>query len=192
MYHIYTTDGLILKRKNFGEGNVLLYVLTKDLGLILASAQSVRSHKSKLSSALMEYSLSTISFIHGKNGWKITNAASRQNFFFDYSPVHRELVAKISNVLIKLIAGEEKHPEIFETVLNAFDLLEGLKDEEVFSLESLIMLRILYHLGYVAKKENTDVFLENNTFNSEILEKISLQKRDVIELINKGLKESQL
>lgn len=192
MYHIYTTEALVLKRKNFGEANVLVYLLTKDLGLIMASAQSVRSHKSKLSSALTEYSYITISLVKGKNGWKITNAISKENLFFDYPDFAKLIVAKISNVLIKLIAGEEKHPEIFETVLDGFIFLKNLGENEVSNFESLILLRLLYHLGYIAKNENIGLFLENNGLNDEILQKVSEQKKEIITLINKGLKESQL
>jgi recombinational DNA repair protein (RecF pathway) len=50
-YHIYNTDGIVLKRVNFGESNALFYILTADLGLIISSAQAVRSHLSKLNSA---------------------------------------------------------------------------------------------------------------------------------------------
>lgn len=192
MYHIYTTDSLILKRKNFGEGNVLLYVLTKDLGLIMASAQSVRSHKSKLSPALVEYSLSSISFIKGKNGWKITNAISKENLFFGYPDFVKNIIAKISTVLIKLITGEEKHPEIFESVISGLEFLKNVKKEDDLSFESLFMLKILYHLGYIAMTDNLKVFLENNIWSNELLEKVYLNRSELIILINKGLKESHL
>ena len=82
-YHIYTTDGIILKRKPFGEANVLLHILTEDLGLILASATSARSAHSKLRLALQEYSYCSASLIKAKNGWKVTNVVEKNNFYFD-------------------------------------------------------------------------------------------------------------
>ena len=86
-YHIYTTDGIILKRTIFGEANIILHVLTGDLGLITATAQAARLLQSKLRMGLQEYSHVSITCIKGKNGWKITNVMEKENFFF-HSPLY--------------------------------------------------------------------------------------------------------
>src|SRR5438046_1885798 len=115
-YHIYTTDGIILKRTPFGEANVLLHVLTQDLGLIIASARSARLSMSKLRPALQEYAYVSISAIRGKGGWKVTNVADKGDFYFGYEPHQQKLIAQIGTVLLQMIAGESVHPEIFHIV----------------------------------------------------------------------------
>lgn len=191
-YHIYTTDGIILKRKNFGEGNVFLYLLTKDLGLIIASAQSVRSHKSKLSSSLVDYSLVTVSCVKGKNGWKITNAAVRENFFFGSSLFAQNLLAQLSFVLIKMMPGEDVHKEIFDLIYESFSFLKYLLKENSSDFECVVMLRLLYHLGYVAKNESIEKFLLNDDLNQEVFVGVNNDRTNIINIINKGLKESHL
>ncbi|MFA5888932.1 MAG: recombination protein O N-terminal domain-containing protein [Candidatus Paceibacterota bacterium] len=192
-YHIYTTDGIILKRKTFGEANVLLHVLTYDLGLIIASAQGARLSSSKLRSALQEYTLNSISCVKGKNGWKMTNAVEKENFFFNYPAYSHKTLSQVGFVLLKMIPGESPHKEIFQTIKTGFEFLKFLPEKHVSDFEVLIVLRILHQLGYVENKKDTDSFLENNEeWNELILEKVLKNKKNIIPIINKALKESQL
>ena len=192
-YHIYTTDGIILKRKALGEADIVLYVLTENLGLIITSARSARLNKSKLRGALQEYTLVSISCVKGKNGWKITNVTDKENFFWSKSNYSNKVLAQISSLLLQMIQGESRHPEIFQTTKTAFEFLKFVSEKNIGSFEVLAILRILYQLGYVAIGPDTEIFLKNTTEWSELfLEKIVNSKKVVVELINKGLKESHL
>lgn len=192
-YHIYTTDGIILKRTPFGEGNVLVHILTRELGVVLASAQAARMAKSKLRPSLQEYSHVSTSLVHGKSGWKLTNVVDKENFFFDISLPQRKVVARVVSVLLQMIPGESTHPEVFETVQSGFEFLKSVSEKDISSFEILIILRILYELGYVVRDNDTESFLkETNVWSAELLEKISEKKVVLVGVINKGLKESQL
>ena len=192
-YHIYTTDGIILKRTGFGEANILLRVLTEELGLIIASARSARLAVSKLRPALQEYAYVSISVIHGKGGWKITNVLEKNNFFFDLPEYSRGVLWRIVSVLIQMIPGESPHPEIFQTVRTGFEFLKSVLEKQLSEFECLMVLRILYQLGYVVSDSDTEIFLkESNVWSGELLAKISARKPALISLINNGLKESQL
>ncbi len=195
-YHIYTTDGIVLKRTNFGEANALLFILTEDLGLIIASAQAARLNVSKLNSALQEYSLISVSCVKGKNGWKVTNAIAKENFFFDQPIFVQKMVSQICAVLMRMMPGEQKHREVFSVVLGGLTELKNVPEKNIGNFEILMMLRILYHLGYIDKNLQTENFLQsdNETTNwrAEILQKIAGVRPELIRLINKGLEESQL
>ena len=146
LYHIYTTDGIILKRSPFGEANVLLYVLTKDLGLVMASAQSARLSKSKLRHGLQEYSHVLASFVKGKNGWKLTNVSEKGSFFFDLPRPYTRVLAQIVFILIKMMPGEHPHPEIFKSCVS------GMGGQNLWSCfrcrqRTLDRVRHFYH-GY--------------------------------------------
>jgi DNA repair protein RecO len=197
-YHIYTTDGIVLKRNNFGESNSLFFILTVDLGLIIASAQAVRMSNSKLNQGLQEYSLCSVSCVKGKNGWKITNATAKKNFFFGRPIFVQKLVSQISVVLLRMMPGEQKHQEVFSVVLAGFSALKNVDEKNLDntgSFEILMMLRILYHLGYVEKnsQSQTENFLQDDLdWNEKILSEVAVAKIELIKLINKGLEESQL
>ena len=192
-YHIYTTDGIILKRTNFGEANVLIYVLTQELGLIIASARSARLSVSKLGSSLQEYSLVTVSCVKGKGGWKITNVSGKENFFFEMGHISRSVMAAVVSLVLQMIVGESPHPEIFNVIRDGLLYLKSVPDEDTSYVESLLVFRILYQLGYVGRSSETENFLTNqNLWNESLLQEMQIKKPIVIGAINKALQESQL
>lgn len=192
-YHIYTTDGIILKRTTFGEANVLLHILTLDLGLIIASARSARLSVSKLRPALQEYNLVSVSCIKGKNGWKITNVVSKESFYFDSEEYTHKVISQIISVLLQMIQGEHPHKEIFEIVRDAFIFLKNVKKESLSNFEVLVVIRILHELGYVVNDFDTKIFFEKPIIWNEILlERVKENKTHLISLINKALRESHL
>jgi len=192
-YHIYTTDGIILKRTAFGEANIFLHILTEDLGLIVAGARSARLSSSKLRSALQEYTYISVSCVKGKNGWKITNVVEKENFFFNYPNFSHKILSQISSVLLKMIPGESPHKEIFQIVKSGFEFLKTLQEKDVLNFETLVVLRILHQLGYVESGPEINFFLKNREeWNVSILEEVSQSRGNIIFTINKALKESQL
>jgi len=191
-YHIYTTQGIVLKKLNVDEASSIFYILTKDLGLIFAKAQGVRLQNSKLKSSLQEFSLSTISFVKGKVGWKVTNAIFQKNFFFENDIYHKKFVANLSNILIRMMPGEEKSSEVFSEVLNFFNIMNSLDKSNIENLEILCILRVLYHLGYIERSIQTEKYISNENNLTNLVSKINLEKVTLIGHINKGLKESHL
>ncbi len=191
-YHIYTTEGIILKRAPFGEANLLLYILTSELGLIIASARSARVSASKLRPALQEYAHVSVSCVKGKGGWKVTNVASIENYFFE-SPEHtHKVMAQIVTLLIKMMPGEESHPAVFSLVKSAFTEIKSIKKEDLESFEMLVVLRIMFELGYVAKNSEIEIFLKDNNWENDILREVSVNRNILLMVVNKAIKESQL
>ncbi|KND50728.1 MAG: DNA repair protein RecO [Parcubacteria bacterium C7867-003] len=190
-YHIYTTDGIILKRTPFGEANILVHVLTEDLGLIMASARSARLYVSKLRPALQEYAHVSISCIKGKGGWKITNVVSKGSFYFGYPEYTHRVMSQITFVLMQMIQGETPHKEIFEIVKNGLDFLKNIPEKYVSDFETLIVLRILKELGYVVSDNTTEKFLRSD-WDENLLKEIKEDRVLIVAIINKALKESHL
>ena len=188
-YHIYTTDGIVLKQTPFGEANILLHILTSDLGLITASARSARLSVSKLRPALQEYAYISVTCIKGKNGWKITNSASKGSFFFDYPKYTHKVMSQIVAVLMQMITGEEHNKNIFDTVKSGFEALKSVPEKDISNFETIAVLRILNELGYVVKNETTNKFLSDwQDWGEIVLQQISINKINIVGLINKALK----
>lgn len=60
------TKGIILARTNYGEADRIITVLTPDHGKLRLMAKGVRKPKSKLAGGIELFSVSDITFIHGK------------------------------------------------------------------------------------------------------------------------------
>jgi len=114
MYHKYHTEGFVLGSQPFGESNKIFYIFTRDLGLLRASARSVRRAGLKLKAGLEDYSWGRFTFIKGKNGWKITDALPEINSYFSsFDRVNFLVCASISSLLRKLLPEEEPHTKLF-------------------------------------------------------------------------------
>ncbi len=190
-YQIYTTDAIILKRIVL-DTDAFFVLFTLDFGLIYAKAISVRKVNSKLRFSLQQYFYSSISLVKGKSGFKITSAIFKDNLIKkDLSSVYKKAIANICKTVERLVSGQEKHPELFNILKDGFLKINDSKTEDVVFIEALILLLVLYHLGYVDMKY-FDQRLALGIFDKEIIEISKQSYNDIIKTVNKGLSESQL
>lgn len=71
MHH---TRALIIRQDSWGEADLLVTALTPDFGKIRLRAQGVRKHGAKLQGHLEPGALAEISFVIGRNGYRLTTA----------------------------------------------------------------------------------------------------------------------
>jgi len=188
-YQIYTTEAIILKRIPY-DANVSYLLFTKDFGLISALATGVRKSESKLRYTLQEYSVCQVSLVKGKSTWRITSALLEKNLYIHTEvSTAKDVIARICTQVIRLVAGQEKDEQLFDTVLIGLHKLSVAPTDTVVSLEILIMLRMLHLLGYVS---DVDMILPCTTYDEKALQIVSLSRTVFIGHINKGLQESQL
>ncbi|MEX2013581.1 MAG: DNA repair protein RecO [Parcubacteria group bacterium] len=163
-YHIYTTKGIVLSERAIGEADRIYSILTRDFGKLEARAIGVRKNVSKLRGHIEPFSLSLISFVKGKNYWRLTSAEFIQNIS------STEAVARSLALLEKLVQGEAPHPELFDDVEEV--LLSFEPHDEMFEVN--VVSKILFHLGYLKKSD------------------MALDKKSLIKAINEGIQASHL
>lgn len=194
MHNVYTTKSIILKSVQIGEANKLYFLLTEDFGLIKATAQGIRLLKSKLKGHLQDFYFSKISFVKGKELWRITSSEviCQENFLRDSNKIY--IVKNIFSILLRLIHGEERNQNLFGCVekLYLFLLENNINIEDSKNIESITVLRILNILGYLKKNDIFIEFCNNNEINKEILQKFSIVRGKAILEINNSLKETHL
>jgi DNA repair protein RecO (recombination protein O) len=76
----FKTDAIVIKRKNIGESDKLITVLTKRFGKIQLKAAGIRKITSKRSPHVELLNLSTISFYKGKGIPILIEADSKNSF----------------------------------------------------------------------------------------------------------------
>jgi len=193
VYSIHQTKALILDVMDVGESNKFYWLLTREYGLVNASAQGVRLVKSKLNPYLQQYGFVIIEFVKGKEIWRITNAAPETSFYFSQlTKKSEEVVAKISLLLKRLYVGEESNEVLFDDLLDGFQKLSKAFDSKtVDALEIVIIIKILYHLGYWEDHKG-HYQLHLSSYSQEVLEKALQKKKDLRERITQSLRESHL
>ena len=193
MHHIYHTEGIILGNKNYGEAGKYYSVFTRDLGMIYASAQGVRKMSSKLRFILQDFSCIKMDFVRGKDFWRITSA-SKTNRIENIKKKREKLIiiANISNLLKRLLVGEEPNSDLFDDLLNGLSFLEkSQSNDDLSNIEVIIVLRILDNLGYLGNNNSLNA-LAKSPFEENLVFEASQKRAKILSEINKALGESQL
>lgn len=81
MYHFHHTEAIVIATRPLKESDRRLRLFTREFGVVTATATGVRSLQSKLRYALQPYMLVTLVMVHGKQGWRVTNAVPKISLF---------------------------------------------------------------------------------------------------------------
>lgn len=179
----------MLSRTPLGEANTLVTVMTPAIGLVRARAQGLRKPGAKLASALTTFAESDLVLVRGKEGWRLTGAVLGENWF-EKMPDHatRLRAARVSGLLLRLVAGEAQDVELYPIVNGFFTALTTLSESEQDTAELLVVLRVLAALGLDAGDIPGDVAV----FTPELLATVSENRSGYISRINHGITASEL
>ncbi|MFY9462210.1 MAG: DNA repair protein RecO [Candidatus Sungiibacteriota bacterium] len=107
---MHITDALILKKEGVGEADLLITALTPDFVRVRLVAQGARKVGAKLKGHLEPLSLSRLSFVAGRNNYRLVGA-ELQNFFPTVKGESRrfriasEITEILASVLFEDVAG---------------------------------------------------------------------------------------
>jgi DNA repair protein RecO (recombination protein O) len=143
----YTTTGIILKRRDVGEGDRIYSIYTKDHGKIEAVAQGACKIKSKLAAHLEPLSRGEFMFAAGRRFERLIQARVQENF----TPLKNDLkllgqACFMAEVLDLLTKPSEKDPRIFELLERSFLILK--ESQQSTNLEQIFTVKLLQFLGF--------------------------------------------
>lgn len=193
MHHIHHTEGIILGSKNHGEAGKYYSLLTRDLGMIYASAQGVRKLSSKLRFILQDFSYVKVDLVRGKDFWRITSA-SKTNKLENISknPFTMQIFVNIARLLKRLLAGESPNETLFLDLLSGLNFLEkSEREDELQNIEAIIVLRILNNLGYIGNNEILTKIVKS-PFEENLIFEARKSRRKILFEINKSIRETHL
>lgn len=189
MRHKYETLGIVLARSHAGEATTFVTLLTPDLGLVHARAQSLRSPGAKLASSLATLTESSVVLVRGKDGWRVTGAVLEESWFTRLpSAASREVVARVSGLLLRMVAGEEQDSELFPIMKGFLEALAELPHESHEAVEVLALLRLLSVLGL----DTGELPGGESGFSPSLLAAIQEGRTGYVARINTGIAASGL
>ena len=125
MFIRYRTLAFLLKKESFGEADEILTFYTKEFGKLKVLAKGIKKMKSKLRSAIDLFYLSEIEFVQGKIHKTLTDAVLIKKFKkIRKSLVKLKIANSISEILDRLIKGEEKDEKVWNLLNESFGRLE--------------------------------------------------------------------
>lgn len=189
MHELRVCEGIVLGKRGVGEANLLVSILTPDLGLVRAMARSARVEHSKLRYGLEPLTRARFSFVRGKNEWKLTGAEEVVRLTTTaHTTARTRQAGRVAKLLLRLIHGEEVAPPLYESVKEGLGALLRTQDASTAeSIESILVLNILYHLGYLPHSEELKGFIHADFFSVEMAEEAARSRRLLMRAINESL-----
>ncbi|MBP6879393.1 MAG: DNA repair protein RecO [Candidatus Pacebacteria bacterium] len=191
MHHIYHTNSIVLDTFPTGEADMTILLFTKELGMILAVAKSVRSAKSKLRYSLQIGSVSKVDLVKGKQVWRVISATpiDRINIL---DAETRAVVAKAVRFVKRMVDKEKEERGIYSDLESLlFSTKKGHSKEKLAEIELVFYLRSLFGLGYIANNTEFRDILSREYSISE-LETLPLPRKKILDAIKNAIYESHL
>jgi DNA repair protein RecO (recombination protein O) len=142
----YKTQGIIIRRRNFGEADRILTIFTVDKGKISAIAKGVRKPLSHLGGHLELFYIVDLIMAEGRNFDIIT--ASEVVEDLPNLRKNLQLTGKayyVAEIIDKLINENQESKSIFKLIYNT---LSGLNNDKNHLILNYFELQLLSHLGH--------------------------------------------
>ena len=148
-----TTDGLILRETPVGESDKFVTVLTRDRGVLRASARGARKVNSRSGVATRLLTHAGLSLQESKSGWYIDDARPLHVFFELKNDLEKLALAQYFCELAGVVGPrEEPAEEALRLLLNALHYLtEGSRPPLL--LKAIVEGRLLAGAGYAPALE---------------------------------------
>lgn len=169
-YQTYITEALVCGSwdRNTADKSILLFA--REAGMVYVQAKSVRKEESKQRYALQNASRIRATLVRGKTGWKVAGAEPLQSLYATAETREaRALLRDTILLLRRLMHGEVPHQDIFDDVISVLSRSAEFPGKP---LQTLLFLRILHTLGYVAPEASYANIL-TDTFPFEEVAKVS-------------------
>lgn len=192
MHSIITTKGIVLAKRGLGEATTRAVVFTEALGLVRIAARSARLEKSKLRYGLETLTRGRFALVEGRYEWKLTGAQDISRDLVPRTLASRRAAGRVVRLLLRLIQGEGAHHELYKTAECGLEALAKASPEELEQIEWLVVLRILWHLGYVEQSDKLLPLLESDTYTPQDIEQARVLGRLLVRSINESLSATGL
>jgi DNA repair protein RecO len=188
MHQTYATRGIVLARTHIAEASTLVTVLTQDLGLVRGRAQGLRKSGAKLAVALTTLAESDLTFIRGKEAWRLSGAILAHNWMESLTREARVRAARVAGLILRFVSGEVRDPAFFDTFSAFLRALTTLSDDDADAAECLAVLRILHALGL----DTGGLPGAHDEYSPEALALIAADRKAYVNRINRGIEASGL
>ncbi len=143
----YSSEGIVLARKNFGEADRILSIYSKSLGRITLIAKGVRRTKSRKRGHIEVFNYIKFQAASGRGIGIMTEAEVIDNFSEIRKSLKKiSLAYYLSEVIGRITHDEVSNIELFDTILFTFEKLKTTK--ALRKLRTAFITKVLIILGF--------------------------------------------
>lgn len=155
----FRTEGVIIKRRNFGEADRILTIFTRDYGKVVCLGKGVRRPRSKKAGHLELGNWCKVFIARGKNLDLLTEVELKRAFgIADFSEVKANKIYHLLELIDFLTVEHQKNLQVFILLVH---FLKKCEIEEDFNLvSSVFKIKLLSILGFFTSYSFTDTKLK--------------------------------
>lgn len=170
-HRYYKTEGIVIKRVNFGEKDRLLTIFTCHFGKLVVIAKGIRAINSKKGPHLELFTHVSFYGAVGRNLDIVTEAYTLEAFPNLRKNLEKVAFAYSSVEVIDRLCGErQEHPMIYDLLVRTLKKIDAANDGNIKSINDEYVLKALWDLGYLVHgKKLAGIELQN--FLEEVMEK---------------------
>lgn len=143
------TQGIVIKQRSIGENDRILTILTKDYGILEASARGVKRIKNQLAGASQILCYSEFCLYRGKNYYSINSAQLIESFYhLRLDVVKLALACYFCDLAYLLVPSGEQAWDELRFLLNCLFFLQNEKKSQRL-LKSIYELRMMSICGFM-------------------------------------------
>lgn len=149
----YSSEGIILSRKNYGEADRILVILTKNYGKVSLLAKGIRKLQSRKRGHLEIFSQIKFSAVNGKGFDLMTEAGTLNTFSKIRLNLNKVTLAYyFCEVINKITREGERQSSVYDLLTTVLEQLETAKNLKI--LRKDFIFKLLIELGYWPKDKN--------------------------------------
>jgi recombinational DNA repair protein (RecF pathway) len=137
----YVTECIVIDSFERGEHDMVFKLFTREYGLVMAQAKSVRKLESKLRAHLLPRTVSLVTLVQGKEVWRLVGAESQT--------LSKNNMHEVAHLVKRFIRGEGQQKSLYDRLMQ-FCRDEVKYDEQKGRL--LLYYVFLVELGYADAK----------------------------------------
>ncbi|HLY24464.1 MAG TPA: DNA repair protein RecO [bacterium] len=151
---VYKVDAVILRHQPVGEADRILTLLTREHGKIRASARGVRKTTSRLAGRVQPYTQGRFLLARGRTLDVVAQAEVVRAFAgLQHDLLRSAYAAYVAELVDRFLPERDRHPEVFEAVLDALAVIETAAEDEAEIYALWFSLHLADSLGYRPEME---------------------------------------
>jgi len=147
---LYSVKGIILRTTKYTDNSLIVNAYTNSFGLQNYMVRGVHSRTSKVKVNYFQ-GLMVLEMIVTKSEKsrleRITEVTGARSLTTNFDPVKNTILHFLNELLNKTIREEESNPNLFDFLVNAFDIL-ALKENGCSNFHLVFMLKYTKYLGF--------------------------------------------
>lgn len=146
---VYKVGAVVLRHQPVGEADRVLTLFTLEYGKLRVSARGVRKTTSRLAGRVQPYTEGRFLLARGRTLDVVAQAEVVRSFAgLQQDLLRSAYAAYVAELVDRFLPERDRHPEIFEALVDAFGVIESASEDEAEVYALWFSLHLADSLGY--------------------------------------------